>query len=600
MRGARYAALLAGLLVSLIVGVDLVRAIRPTLLLDADPSWAVPRLILWWALLVSTAGAGGLAAALFLLWSRTSRSRAAAEPLPLRRGALVALAVAAVLVGALVRFVWLERIPVPVWVDDVSLITPALSLEGTWRDFRDSIRPAPFGVEDPYGTVGVLYLEAHRLLMKLTGTTVAGVRLPAALAGAVSIITGALLGRALLPSGGGALVALILAGMRWHLILSRWGWVAMALVPIVDVASLLALRSRRYAARARRVGAALTAAAAGAVIGLGAHVYLAAWVAAGGLLALVLWPRPLDPKKKESTGSPLLAGAVFLLGLAATAAPLFLFRENRAAPYFARTRDHNVLLEMRRTRSLLPPLAAAADSLVAPWLLPDPIPLNDLPGRSRLGWILGIPVAAAMARALLTPREDLSAFLLAHGAAAFVASVAGGQATLPNGFRYAYLTTVTAVAAAAGTLWLVGLVRGPARRAAALAAVGLLAISGAIGARDALFRWGESRETFDYFHGPDTLIGRAALRWERYGRTEADPTLMHSTITYGAVRRHGLDPDGPSRYGLGEGTRRTDRAFRIVSPEAARAAPTRVVERVRDAWGREWAVVLAAGQLLRR
>ncbi|MBC8647179.1 MAG: hypothetical protein H7X85_08455, partial [Thermoanaerobaculia bacterium] len=50
MRGARYAALLAGLLVSLIVGVDLVRAIRPTLLLDADPSWAVPRLILWWAL----------------------------------------------------------------------------------------------------------------------------------------------------------------------------------------------------------------------------------------------------------------------------------------------------------------------------------------------------------------------------------------------------------------------------------------------------------------------------------------------------------------------------------------------------------------------
>ena len=127
-----------------------------------------------------------------------------------------------------------------------------------------------------------------------------------------------------------------------------------------------------------------------------------------------------------------------------------------------------------------------------------------------------------------------------------------------------------------------------------------MAISGAAGVRDALLRWGESRETFDYFHGPDTLIGRAALRWDRFGLTEADAALMHSTITYGAVRHHGLDPDGPFRYGLEESMRRTERAFRIVSPEAARLEPARVVERVRDAWGREWAVVLATSQLPRR
>ncbi|MFN2386583.1 MAG: hypothetical protein ABR576_09920 [Thermoanaerobaculia bacterium] len=599
MRGARGAAVLAGLLVSLVVGVDLVRAIRPSLLVDPDPSWALPRLLLGWALTAATAAAGGLAAALFLLWGRGARARAAPEPMALRRGALAALTGAAILFGVLARFAWLDRIPVPLWVDDVSLVTPALTLEGSWRDFRDSIRPAPSGVPDPYGTVGVLYLEAHRLLLRFTGATVAGVRLPAALAGAASLVTGALLGRTLLPRGGGALVALILAGMRWHLILSRWGWVAMALVPIVDLASLLALRCRRHLPGAG--GRALApAAGAGAVMGLGAHVYLAAWVAAAGLLALILWPRPPAPRAARPGRRSLLAGVLFVAGFAATAAPLFLFREGRTAPYFVRTRDHNVLLEMRRTGSLLPPLAAAADSLVAPWLLPDPIPLNDLPGRSRLGWILGIPVAAAMARALLAPREDLSAFLLAHGGAAFAASVAGGQATLPNGFRYAYLTTVAAVAAAAGILWLVGLVRGVSRRQAALAAVGLLAISFAAGARDALFRWGESRTTFDYFHGPDTLIARAALRWERYGRTEADPRLLHSTITYGAVRRHALDPDGPTRYGLGRAAPRSGRVFSIVSPAAQVGAPSRVVERVRDAWGREWAVVVAKPQLPRK
>jgi hypothetical protein len=599
MKGVRFAAVLTGLLVSLVVGVDLVRAVRPSLLLDPDPSWAAPRLLLGWLLISAAAGAGGLAAALFLLWGRGSGARAALEPLPLRRGALAAVTAAAILFGVLVRFVWLERIPVPLWVDDVSLITPALSLEGSWRDFRDSIRPAPSGVPDPYGTVGVLYLEAHRLLLRWAGVTVAGVRLPAALAGAASLITGALLGRTLLPHGGGTLAAIILSGMRWHLILSRWGWVAMALVPVVDVASLLALRFRRSGSGARR-GSATAAAAAGAVIGLGAHVYLAAWVAAVGLFALILWPRPPEAGMGRGGLRPLHAGALFLAGFAVAAAPLFLFREGRTAPYFARTRDHNVLLEMRRTASILPPLAAAADSLVAPWFLPDPIPLNDLPGRSRLGWILGIPVAAALARAMLSPREDLSAFLLSHGGAAFAASVAGGQATLPNGFRYAYLTTVAAVAAAGGTLWLVGLVPVAARRQAALAAVGLIGISSAAGARDALFRWGESRSTFDYFHGPDTLIARAALRWERYGKTEADPALLHSTITYGAVRRHALDPDAPSRYGLGEAARRTEREFRIVSPGAGLPAASRIVERVRDAWGREWAVVVATAQLPRR
>ena len=116
-------------------------------------------------------------------------------------------------------------------------------------------------------------------------------------------------------------------------------------------------------------------------------------------------------------GEPARAGrargiraGVFVAGFAACAAPLFLFREGRTAPYFARAADHNVVLEMRRERSLLPPLAAAADAVASPWLLADPTPRHDLPGRARLGWLLGAggrdrvrPRAPAAARRVFGP-----------------------------------------------------------------------------------------------------------------------------------------------------------------------------------------------------
>jgi len=574
-------ACLVGLVVSFVVAIDLIRAIRVPLLLDQDPLWALPRLGLGLAVVAVAATAGGAAAGAFFLWSRSRAARTEPQALPISDGALLALALGAIVAGAFLRFVALERVPPALWIDDVSLIAPALALEGSWRDFADSIRPAPFGVEKPYGTVGVLYLEAHRLALQVSGVTVWGVRFLAALAGVLSLATAALIGRTLLPRGGGALVALALAGLRWHLILSRWGWVAMTLVPVADAAALLVLR-----ARSRRSLA--TAAIAGFVMGLGAHIYLSAWIAGVALLALVLWP--------AESGWRFPLAVVYILGFLLSVAPLFLFRENRTAPYFTRVNDLNVFNEMTRSRSLLPPLSAAADSLAAPWFLSDPMPLHDLSGRSRLGWILGIPLAISLARSLLFPREELSGYLLSQAGAAIAASVAGGQAGLPNGFRFAYLTTAAAVAGAGGILWLLGLIL-PGRRAlAACAALGLVAFSGVLGARDALVIWGESRTTFDYFHGPDTLLARAALRWERYGRVKADLSLAHSPITFDAVRGFRLDPDerlSPRRRPAGSGR---VREFRIVAPDSAPRARERVVERVRDAWGRDWGIVFGQAE----
>lgn len=587
------AALGLGLLVSFVVAVDAVRWIRPALLTDADASWALARWLLALLVGVLSALAGGVAAGVYVLWSRSSSSVEPLRPLALAASTRALLCAAAVLVGGALRFAAIDRIPEPMWVDDVSLIRPVLGLHGSLADFADAIRAAPYGVAKPYGTVGVLYLELYRASLALWGTTVFGVRFPAALAGTVALVTGTLLGRALLPAGGGTLTALILAGLRWQLILSRWAWIMIVLVPIVDLAALFLVVARKRRSR----GLSLLA---GLVAGIGAHVYLSAWTAGMALGLFALWPlddedpEPRAPGRVDRFRPRIARAAFFAAGFALAAAPLFLLHQGRRVSYFARTSDHNVMLEIRRASSLMPPAAAAADALAAPWFLPDPSARDDLPGRHRLPWFLGVAVVIAVLRALRRPRDAVSAFILANALAGVLAVVAGGQADNPNGSRFAYLTTAAAVAGAAGALWLVGLVasrRPAAAKLAATVAVGVISVEGMIGARDALLRWPERRETFDAFHAQDTLIGRAASRWGPYGTIRIEPGIGHSPLAYAAVQTYALDPDAPARAPAVERAISLRIARPATSPDGA--ARERVVEVVRDDWGREWARVLA-------
>lgn len=582
---ATRAAVLVGLLVSFVAAVDLIRWLRPSLLLDPEPRWAVPRFLLGLFVIGAVGVAGGVAAVAFFRWVRRPCVHLSPACLPFGRAALLSTAVGALVVGALLRFAALDRLPRSLWIDDLSLIAPALALQASTQDLADSVRPNPYGLKKAFGSVGVLYLELYRLSLKVFGTTVVGVRFLFPLAGTLSLITASRLGRELLPRGGGALTGLILAGLRWHLILSRWSY-AIVIAPLVDLATLLLLRSRRK----QTSGGSF---AGGISVGLATHVYLSSWIAAVALLGFALWPG-----RGLARSLRIRLGFSFLIGFLAAVSPLFLLRSGRAAPYFARTRDHNVRLEISRTRSWLPPFAAAADALASPWFLADPTPRHDLPGRSRLG-ILGIPLGIFFARALRFPREDLSALLLTHAGAALAASVAGGQADLPNGFRFVYLASITAVAAAGGILWLLRLVPKRSRHAAAIAALGLTLISGALAARDVFWRWGESRATFDGFYGQDSMVARAALRWERFGAVEIARDVgfapfSHSPITIGAIRRYRVDPEDSRWAELFGGVSGGEaRSLRIVKAGTPPQPGEKSVEHIRDAWGRQWAVVLA-------
>ncbi len=569
-------AVLVGAGAAFVAALGIVRAIRPALLMDPEPTWLLPRLLLWLAVFSGAVSAGGLAASLFLLWSRSRWSPDRLEPLPFSRPVILMLAGVALFSGAALRFVDLERIPSSLWIDDVSLIVPALALHGNLTDFSNAVRAAPYGVPRPYGSVGVLYLELFRLALRQFGTTVFGVRFLSAAAGALSLVTAMLLGRALLPRGGGALTALVLAGLRWNLLLSRWAWNAIVLAPLADIAALLLLRARRR-------GSLPWAIAAGLVAGLAAHIYLAAWIVAAALLVLAAWPDEEGPSARPRFRLAL----AFALAFAVAAAPLFLLKKGRVSPYFARASDHSLLREIRYMHSPLPAFAALADSLTAPWLGVDPFAHHDLAGKTRLGGLLGIALAAAFGRSLVRPREPFSAFLLAHAGAGLAGSVAGGHAGLPNSYRFAYLSTVAAVAVAGGILSIVGLFAQPRRRAAAAVAIGLVAICGAIASRDVLLRWPDRRETFDGFHGSDTLIARATVRWQHFGTVTIDSGVRYSSITVEAIRRYRLDPDRPIESPRDRAERAT--SFRIAPPGAPPDAGERLVEKVGDAWGREWA-----------
>ncbi len=564
-----------GLTTAFVVSIDLVRWWRPAVLFGPDRTWWRLWLLIWAGSIAAVALAGFASARLFRAFSESRLARAPLQPFPLgRSGLLAAVALAA---GIALRLATLADQP-PQFQDDASLIGPALSLQGSLADFQHPVRAVPYGLPKPVGTVGVFYLEAFRWALTTWGPTPLGIRFLSVVAGCLSLVTGLLLARAVLPPGGANLAALALAGLRWHLIMSQWGWVAVAVIPFIDVATLLLLRARTRRSR-------LAALAAGVVLGFGAHIYLAAWVALIALTLYGLWPLGDDKPLAERAVSTSLFG----VGFAVVVLPLFILGGPADPPYFARVGSHNLLRELRIHRwSPMPFLSATADGLQAPWLVPEPESKPDLPSRSRLGWILGIAVAVAFARSLVRPRDALSALLLSHAAAGLAAAVAQGESGHPNGFRFVYLTPLSAIAVAAGGLALIAAAPPKQRRAAALASVLLLVFSGARGAVDACVVWPAARTTFAAFRGHETLIAEAALRWMRYGTVSVesprDPRVyivVRSIVAQPRFLTPAPDPAGSA----------AGRSFRVAAAGDAGRPGERCVERVQDRWGRVWATV---------
>jgi hypothetical protein len=573
--GSAVGAVLVGCAFAFVSWVNLVRALRPELLLDAEPSWAIARLFLGLVVISGTLMAGVLAASLFSLLSRFAPATAPLEPFHLAPAALAILAIAALLFGGIVRLIDIDSVPEFLWIDEVTVIEPALALTGHWRDFSDTLRGLRFG-ETP-GTTGVLYLEYLRLVLTAFGVSTHSLRLHVALAGIVCLATTALLARQLLPRGGATLAAIVIAGLYWSVAMARIGWEAMVMVPIVDIATVLLLFARRRWSPALAISA-------GAVMGLAPHFYLSSWAAAVALLAIASWP-PSPEKSAPPLRRRILVPVLFALGFCLLVSPIFVFRERRSVPYFLRTQQTNVVTEIRYWRSPMPLFEAAADGIRAPWFTPRHI----WPPSAGLGFTFRVLLAVAFLRAILRPRDELSIVVLAQGGAALAATILGGHRGVPNWFRFAYLSDVAAVAIAGGGLWLLLLAQRPERRVLGIAVTGLLAAGSLLSARDLLrdFTGPPGGDA----SGKATVVGRAALRWERYGKVGIDPTLLRYPGMAAAIRRYRLDPEDRGAAPESAAAPLTGREFRIVPPGGALREGERAVELVRNR-GRMLAVVV--------
>lgn len=562
----------AGSAAGLVVAVWLLRWLRPSFLFSLDPGVFFVWFPAWGLLLAATA----LAFFSGRLLLRAARARGFSEPLlPFEAvggtRALATIAILAFAAGAAARLGGIDTVPYGLYPDDVTLIRPALDLRGGPRDLARPLRAAPFGVDRPFGTVGLGYLEPLRASLLLAGTNAVGLRLPATLAGVASLATAALLARELLPRGGAVLAVLSLAGLRWALLVVHWGWNAVFLGPILDLAAILAARA------ARRDTPAL-AAAAGAVAGLGAHVYLASWIGAAGLAAaLAIAPATASARRRfAAVGS-------FLAALAAVAMPLFLAKGGADPPYFARAGAHNVLREVRLQGSLMPLLAVSADGLAAPWLVPDPNPFAEIPGRNRLGPVGGLCFAAALVASLLRPRSVLHAYLLGQLGAAWLAAVAQGESGHPNGYRYAYLVTPAVIGIAAGALRLAGATPPAKRRVAGLLLLGGISLESVLGVRDAHHVWPALPSTWSAFRSDERRVAEAAARWRALGAVSLSPDYPDDapmrTLRTLLEARFGEPPSSPVAGGR-------DRVF-VVAPGATACGPGfRSVEVVQDPSGR--------------
>jgi hypothetical protein len=463
----------------------------------------------------------------------------------------------------------------------VNLVAPSLALTGTARDFSDSIRPIPYGRPDPHEMVGVAYLRLLRRSLELFGATPFAVRAPSLLGGLLSLFTAALLAGALLPRGGAALAALALAGLRWHLILSFSGWHSILLAPLVDLAALLLVAARR------RGGPWAGGPGRGPVGSRRAPLPRGVGRRWPGSRRSPRGPeserssrahasRGLSSSRRASRSSPRLSSC----SRRDAASPISGARPGTASSGKCASRAPRSRSSPRRpTRSRRPgssPIpkvgTTSRERRVSDGSSESPWPSRWLARSSR---------RARSSRASSSRRRSR------HSPRPWRA----GRPDIRTGFDSATCRRSP---------------RSPPPRDASPSSApfrsqraarplsrswGFSRFRGARGLRQAAVEWPSHPATFASFHGEDTLIGTAAARWKALGPVRVAPGLGRSDATIETVARYRLGGRGrpvSPPPALHDSARR----FRIEPPAVVPEPGERIVERVRDPWGREWAIVL--------
>lgn len=449
-----------------------------------------------------------------------------------RRAALAALLLALLGMGGLLRVVrWSEAPPGP-WIDEALALRAAriAAAEGAPLLGTSPLQPPDAGFVNFWVTNP--YLLAIAAVDRAAGGGIASARAisiaPALLLllGAVALAAAAAPGRPL-PL---LLATALLATSSWLLTTGRWGWLAVATALLVVLAALATLEAGRRSSCA-------WAAAAGALLGLSAWGYPAAW-ALLPLPALVF----LDAARrhrKEGRGRSRLGLA--LAGFAAwafVAGPLAVLYASHPERALARTSE--LAATRDGTERLLPNLArnlAAYSRLFA--VGGDPNERHGDPSRPALPPAVSGLALLAVAGGV---RRDGAVRLLASVAGLLLVASLAAVESAANSFRASVAAPFLVVLAGLGAERLAGLFA-PARRrlvsAALVVVVAVTSLSDVAG----FLRWLSSPRLYGAFGGPERDLADAVAA-ELAARGPADVLLAPGAARNAFVVDALLQPPG--------------------------------------------------------
>lgn len=435
-----------------------------------------------------------------------------------RRFATGAALLALLLAGAALRLHRAREAPPGPWIDEALALRAARIASAANAPLLGTspLQPPDAGFVNSWLTN--LSLHGLSVVDRAAGGGIASVRamsiLPSlVLLAGIAALAGVAAGGRPLPL---LLAAFLGATSSWLLVTGRWGWNAVATSAVVVLAAALALR----AASRRSVP---LGAAAGALAGLAAWGYVAAWA----LLPLppALW---LLGRLRERRAAPDDAADAAALRRVATAglvacglvlAPLALHYAAHPGRALARTRELSAARE--GTRSALTGLARNAAAYARLFVLGgDPNERHGDPGRPVLP--LAVTGLALVGAAAGLRRGGPERFLASAAALFLLASLLAVEEAA-NAYRAVHAAPFLVVLAALGAERLVELA-GPARRRIATGTVvAVVVVAGATDA-GAFLRWLGSPRLEGAFGGPERALADA-IRKDLDARGPADVVL---------------------------------------------------------------------------
>ena len=224
-----------------------------------------------------------------------------------------------IIVGALLRLLWLDGIPAG-WHHDEALM--GIMAGGVYRgDQRPIFFPAYLGQEPLY-----IYLSAGMMWLMGGNQDILPLRLTSALIGTATIGVAYLLGREMFGRRVGLVTAALLALSFWQVMLSRDGYRLITQPPLEGLTILLLWR-------AHRKNSSRYYAAAGVALGGCIYTYLGARLFPGVLVLFAVWGLLTHGWPAARMRRQL---ALFVITAATVAAPLLLYFATHPGTFSAR------------------------------------------------------------------------------------------------------------------------------------------------------------------------------------------------------------------------------------------------------------------------